>query len=216
MASLDLSPVLKMTRCVQERELIQKVIANDKQALREFYKTFKPKLERFFKRRIGNPADAEEVVADTLFSAIDSLPLFSGKSKLPTWIMAIAKHELVDYYRRKKIKEIVFSRFPFLEKLISKALGPELVLQEKEAKQKIAATLEGLNEGYQQILRLKYMDGFSMAEIADRLKTTVKAVESKLSRARLAFQKEFGKNKEATPEGIKILNSSLDKRELSF
>jgi len=61
-----------------------------------------------------------------------------------------------------------------------------------------------------------------MAEIAQKLGKTVKAIESKLSRARLAFQKEyakefsianfqFSKNKKAR----KILDSFSDKRELS-
>jgi len=195
---------------MKEQVLIQKVIANDKKALRQFYKTFKPKLERFFGRRIGDRHDCEEVVADTLLSAIDSLPLFSGKSKLSTWVMAIAKHELVDYYRRKKIKTFVFSHFPFLERLVSKALSPELALEEKEAKKKIAQAFEKTSEGYQHILRLKYMDGLSMREIAERLEMTVKAVESKLSRARKAFRKHFGKKIQITPEGLKVLTSSID------
>ena len=84
---------------MKEQTLINGVVASDKRALRQFYKTFKPKLERFFKRRIADSSDAEELVHDGLLSAIDSLPLFSGKSKLSTWVMAIAKHELIDYYR---------------------------------------------------------------------------------------------------------------------
>lgn len=194
---------------MNEQELIQKVIASEKQALWEFYRLFKPRLERFFGRRINNQYDAEEVAADTLLSAIDSLPLFSGKSKLFTWVMAIAKHELIDYYRRKKIKEVVFSRFPFLEKLVSKALGPELAFQEKEAKQRILFTFEKISEGYVEILRLKYMDSLSMVEIAQRLKITVKAVESRLTRARKAFRKHFGKKIQITQESLKILSSSV-------
>lgn len=195
---------------MKEASLIESVIAGDKKALREFYRFFKPKLERFFKGRINNPSDAEEITSDTLLSAIDSLPLFSGKSKLSTWVMAIAKHELIDYYRRKKIKEIVFSRFPFLKSVVDRALGPELALEEREAKEKILMTFEKISEGYGQILRLKYMDGLSMAEIAKRLKMTVKAVESKLFRARTAFQKEFGKKGKITAESLKILDSSFD------
>jgi len=195
---------------IHEQKLIGTIIAGDKKALREFYKTFKPKLERFFGRRISDQHDCEEVVADTLLSAIDSLPLFSGKSKLSTWVMAIAKHELVDYYRRKKVKTFIFSHFPFLENLVSKALGPELALEEKEAKKKIAGVFEKISEGYVEILRLKYMDGLSMREIAERLEITVKAVESKLSRARKAFRKYFGKKIQITPESLKILASSID------
>ena len=80
---------------------------------------------------------------------------------------------------------------PFLEKLVSQALGPELAYQELETKTKILATLKRLSEGYAQILRLKYVEGLSMRQIANQLNLTVKAVESKLTRARLAFQKIY-------------------------
>ena len=124
--------------------------------------------------------------------------------------MAIAKHELVDYYRRRKIKTFVFSHFPFLKNIVDKALGPELALEEREAKEKILLTFEKISEGYVEILRLKYMDGLSMREIAERLKITVKAVESRLARARKAFRKHFGKRIQVTPENLKVFSSFVD------
>ena len=152
---------------------------------------FRQKLTRLIARKVADPMDVDEIVQDTLLSALDSLPGFKGQSQLFTWVGGIARHEIVDFYRRKKIKQIVFSKLPFLEKLVSQALGPELAYQELETKTKILATLKRLSEGYAQILRLKYVEGRSMAEIAERLNLTVKAVESRLTRARLAFQKAY-------------------------
>ena len=179
-----------------EKELIKRVIANDDRAVTELYWRYIPKLRRFFESRIGIKKDAEEVAHDTFLSIIDALPGFDSRSSLSTWIMAIAKHELVDYYRRKKIKDILFSRFPFLESLVSQALGPQLALEEKQLKQRIVKTLKNLSEGYQEILRLKYIDGLSVSEIAERLEVSYKAAESRLFRARLAFQKAFVQTQE--------------------
>ena len=53
--------------------------------------------------------------------------------------------------------------------------------------------LKNLSEGYSRILRLKYIDNLSMKEIGTKLELTVKAVESRLTRARLAFVKEYAK-----------------------
>jgi len=85
----------------------------------------------------------------------------------------------------------LFSRLPFLKELVSEALGPELAYQELETKRKIVATLKHLSEGYARILRLKYVEELSMRQISQKLNLTVKAVESKLTRARLAFQKVY-------------------------
>lgn len=171
--------------------LIKRVIANDDRATTQLYWRFIPHLRRFFKGRITNRKDAEEVVHDTFLSVLDALPSFDGRSKLLTWIIGVAKHELVDYYRRKRIKKMLFSRFPFLEKLVDQALGPQLALEEKQLKQRILKTFQILSEGYAQILRLKYVEGLSVAEIAQTLEVSYKAAESRLTRARLAFQKAF-------------------------
>lgn len=149
------------------------------------------KLFSFISRRVGDPADTEDIVQETLISIYDSLPLFKRQAAFFTWCCSIARHEISDFYRRKKIKQIVFSRLPWLKELVSQALGPELAYQELETKKKIVRTLKRLSEGYSSILRLKYVEELSMRQIAQELGLTVKAVESRLTRARLAFQKLY-------------------------
>jgi RNA polymerase sigma-70 factor (ECF subfamily) len=149
------------------------------------------KLFNFISHKVNDPADAEDIVQETMISLYDSLPLFKGKSSFLTWACSIARHEVADFYRKKKLKQIVFSRLPWLKELVSQALGPELAYQELETKKKIVNTFKRLSEGYARILRLKYVEQLSMQEIARELKLTVKAVESRLTRARLAFQKLY-------------------------
>lgn len=174
----------------QEKTLVLKILKGDQKAKREFYKVFRVRLLRFVKSKVP-PETAEEVLNDTFLSAFDSLPLFKFHSSLYSWLYSIARHEIVDFYRRKKIKTILFSRLPFLESLASKALGPEAVLAKKELKNEIKQVFGNLNEGYCRILRLKYMEGLSIKEIASILGKSVKATESKLFRARIAFQNEW-------------------------
>jgi RNA polymerase sigma factor (sigma-70 family) len=64
-------------------------------------------------------------------------------------------------------------------------------LEKEELKKEVKKVLAALAEGYGEILRLKYIEGLSMAQIAAKVKISVKAVESKLSRARGAFRKEW-------------------------
>lgn len=154
---------------------------------------YRQRLTKFVEKRVDNFLDVEEIVQDTMISAMDSLPTFKGKSSEFTWLCAIARHEIGDFYRRKKIKQIVFSRLPWLKELVDEALGPELAYQELETKTRILKTFKNISEGYTRILRLKYIEGLSMKQIADKLNLTVKAVESRLTRARLAFQLEYDK-----------------------
>lgn len=173
-----------------ERELVEKILKGDRKVEALFYKTFKPRLLKFIKRKVPRGV-AEEILHDTFLSALDSLPLFKFSSSLYSWLYSIARHEIIDYYRRKKIKTILFSRLPFLESLASQALGPEAVLAKKELKKEIKRTFKNLSEGYRRVLRLKYIEGLSVKEIARILGKTVKATESRLFRARIAFQNEW-------------------------
>jgi len=168
-------------------------------------KAYRKKLTIMVKNKVGDRWAAEEIVQDTLISAIDSLPMFKRKSSLFTWLGGIAKHEIADYYRKKKIKEVVFSKLPFLKELVSEALGPELKYQEMETKRKIRESLKKLSEGKSQILRLKYIEGLTMKQIAGKLNITVKAVESRLTRARLAFQQCYAEEASGQTSMVKPL-----------
>lgn len=152
-----------------------------------FSKEIVLKLKNFISQKVDSPSDAEEILQETLISASSCLELYSGKSSFFTWLCGIAKHEISDFYRKKKIKTILFSRLPWLENLATEALGPEQILLRKEAIKKVKTSLKGLSEGYQQVLRLKYYQGLSVKEIARQLNETVKAIESRLTRARKAF-----------------------------
>jgi RNA polymerase sigma-70 factor (ECF subfamily) len=202
---------------MDENQLVKQVLKNNKKAMRRFYKNYQTRLLNFILRKVDNRKDAEEILQDTFLSALDSFPLFKFNSSLYTWLVSITRHEIADFYRRRKLKTIIFSRLPFLEKIIDRALGPELALQEKEVKIKIFNTFKNLTEGYTQILRLKYIEGLTMVQIAFKLGKTVKAVESKLSRARLAFQKEYAKETgQVFKENWEILSSPFDQGELPF
>lgn len=151
----------------------------------------KNRLKNYIAQKVGDQSEIEEIWQETLISASESWPTFSGKSSFFTWLCGIANHEIADFYRKKRIKTFLFSHFPFLEEIVSEALGPEEELLEKEMRKEVKKVLDRLTEGYSLILRLKYYQSLSMEEIAKKLGMTTKAVESRLSRAREAFRIEW-------------------------
>lgn len=176
---------------MRDTALVEDIIAGNERVVGELYEKYSQRLLNFILLKIDNPPDAEEILQDTFVSALDSLPLFSGKSLLFTWLCGIAKHEVADFYRKKKIKTILFSRFPVLEELASRALGPEEEFMEAEIRKRIKIVFRKLSEGYRRVLRLKYIEDCSVAEVARILGVSCKAAESKLTRARLAFREAW-------------------------
>jgi RNA polymerase sigma-70 factor (ECF subfamily) len=176
---------------VDDRQLIPKILSRDRIALLTFYRRFTPKLSRFIATKIGNPADAEEILQDTLYAFLEAIRDFEGKSNVQTFLFSICQHKIIDFYRKKKIRHAVFSQLPQLEALISPLLSPEEELDVTLAKEKIHTVLVRLLPRYRRILVLKYIEGHSVEEIAQKLTLTFKSVESQLFRARKAFVELF-------------------------
>ena len=61
-----------------------------------------------------------------------------------------------------------------------------------ERAERIAAALNTIPDRYEAVLRAKYLEGRSVADIAAESGDTAKAVESLLTRARQAFREAYG------------------------
>lgn len=176
---------------MNDQELITKMLSRDRHALSLFYRTYTPALRRYIRNKINNPDDAEEVLQDALFAFLEAIRDFTGASKLKTYLYAIASHKVIDWYRRKKIRHVVFSAVPQLESLIAPLVGPEEALDAKLLREKIRVVLGRLLPMHRSVLVLKYADDFSVADIAKKLTISFKSAESQLFRARKAFVEGF-------------------------
>lgn len=172
--------------------LIRELLAGNESALRRFYNSYKNRLVFLIKQKIDSLEDVEEIAQDTFLDCLDALRNFNGNSSLYTFLVSIARHKIIDYYRRQKIKNIVFSKLPEnITPLISQLLGPEEEFDAKEVKVQIKIVFSKLKPLYAKILKLKYLEDFSVNEISKYLVVSEKSVESMLFRARLAFVKEY-------------------------
>lgn len=163
--------------------------------MEEFYKKYYFSVKKFVSQKIDDENVVEELTNDILMAGINSLATFNKKSSEFSWLCGIAKHKIIDYYRKKKLKTILFSAMPEFEEIADKALTPERDCLKNELKKEIKKTLQELKEDYQKIIRLKYIDGLKISEIAKKLKTSVKATESMLMRARIKFRENWNYDK---------------------
>lgn len=172
-------------------EIVRRILSGDRRTVYWFYHAFEPKLRRFLHAKISNRSDAEEVFQDTLFAFLDALRDYTGRATIKTFLFKICTHKVVDYYRRKKIKLLVFSQIPQLEALVSPFLTPEETFDAIQVREKIKHALSRILPHYRELLIDKYMDDLSLAAIAQKCMVSVKSVEGRLSRARKAFVEAF-------------------------
>jgi len=176
---------------MEDTDLIKRILHREKHALLVFYRMYTPKLLSFIHTKVANPHDAEEILQDTLFAFLEALRDFHGDCKISTFLYSIGKHKIIDYYRRKKLRHLVFSQAPFLEELMSPVLNPEEELDATLLKEKLKRAFSLILPRYKVVLQLKYVEDRPVSEIAGHFTWTLKKTESLLFRARKAFMKEF-------------------------
>lgn len=177
-----------------DRKLVERIINRDEKTLLFIYKKYQPLIFNFIRLQINDPHLAEELTQDIFLDFIEALRDFRFQSSLKTFLFSIAKHKVIDVIRKKKIQKIIFSHLPtyIVEGLKTVFIDEEI--DRRELKQKINKVFSCLPNDYQLILRLKYIEGIKVGEIAKKLKIKFKATESLLFRARKAFVKVFNDN----------------------
>lgn len=172
-------------------ELIEKIRLGNERALLVLYKKFHTPLFQFINRQIRDMNGAEELVQDVFLGCIDGIRERRNITSFSAYIYTIARYKTIDYIRKRRIKKILFSALP--ESVVER--GASLLFREKMERAEISDLLEGvfynLPHEYSLIIRLKYIDGYTVRTIAQKLKVNFKAAESMLYRARQAFSKLY-------------------------
>ena len=139
----------------------------------------------------------EELTQDTLVAAINGLSKFNKQSSLKTWVCAIAINKCKDhlkYINRKKrfvLSVSIESAHEDGLQFGSDFYHPGMKLLSKEQMQFLYKNIEALPEKQKQALILMKLDGMNQKEVADVMKTSPKAVESLVTRAKKNLKKSL-------------------------
>jgi RNA polymerase sigma-70 factor (ECF subfamily) len=181
-----------------DRELVRRMLSADERAFETFFDDVFPRLFRFAVSRLGNADSAEEVAQATLVLAVRKLETWRGEAALLTWVCTLCRHEITAFRRRsgQDPLAVVGEDDPqvraSLESLPAAIFdAPDARFESAERTRLVHLTLDWLPAHYADIIEWKYLEGLTVAEIADRLRTSEKTIESRLTRAREAFRDGF-------------------------
>jgi hypothetical protein len=85
-----------------EAGLLDAARAGDAQALETLLEQHEPRLYRFARRLCRSPADAEDVLQESLLAAARGIGGFRGASSLSTWLYTIARSHCIKKHRRRR------------------------------------------------------------------------------------------------------------------
>jgi RNA polymerase sigma-70 factor (ECF subfamily) len=159
-------------------------------------------LYRFCLYRVGrNRHLCEEVVQETLVRALRDLDHYDpprANNNIFPWITGLARNEIHRVLNRERAGVSLESLWAKMDRellslyarLDSEPFADEVLLRE-ETRELVNATMSQLPPHYREALEAKYVTGKSVRDLAALWRTTEKAVESQLTRARKAFRATF-------------------------
>ena len=91
----------------EEREIVARMQAGDREAFGEVYEQYAQRVFAFALRRLRDRDEAEDVCQDVFVEVARSIGSFQGRSKLGTWILGIAFHEVCGRRRRVRRRPLL-------------------------------------------------------------------------------------------------------------
>lgn len=190
-----------MALYLDDKRLVKQMLANDQQAFDNFFNDNFARLYRFTIARLPeDPDGTREVVQIALTKAIRNLKSYRGESALFTWLCAICRNEMSDWLRKKGRRQeyiVLTEDFPEIQAAVDsfrapQSDSPEQNYQRTELVRLIQVALDRLPPNYGNVLEWKYIEGYSVNEIAQRLNLGNEATQSLLARAKRAFSDIYG------------------------
>ncbi len=184
----------------EERTLVEAAQAGDREALRLLLdRVSRPLYAAVILPRVGNPADAEDILRDTLLRAMERLHTFhwTGAGVFP-WLRQIAVNLVIDNVRRRQRRERLEERY---ERQAADVLplhhaGAEDLLTEQQeravAMRMMESSMAALNDRYRRAIELRILEERPREDCAQTLGVTVGNFDVIFHRALAALRKAYG------------------------
>jgi RNA polymerase sigma-70 factor, ECF subfamily len=134
----------------------------DREAFGLIYDHFAEKLYKFIFFRVGHKELAEDILADTFVKAWTKISQVTSAKAFTSWLYQIAKNNIIDYYRVKKVTIDLEEVVDTLEDAASPFDDANLMIEHRVVLQ----LMEQLPEEQRQVIRYKFFEDLENIEIA--------------------------------------------------
>ena len=145
--------------------------------------------------RLGNEADAEDVLRDTMMAAIDRIQTFRWQGRsIYYWMRQIALNKIIDLHRRRqrgdRLVEALAREAEAQPSAPARADEALIAAEERSInRERITRTLAALNPRYAEAIKLRLVEELPRQDCASRLGVTVGTFDVLFFRAVRAFRK---------------------------
>jgi RNA polymerase sigma-70 factor (ECF subfamily) len=168
----------------QVLRLLGRIEQKDEGAFRELYCAFSRKLYAYVLRQLSDPAQAEEIVADTLYEVWKAPAKFRGESQFSTWLIGIARNKVLMHWRSRKPDADHDDVADLAEQLPSDAPGAFDIMADQQRSEGVRTCVDKLGTDHRECVHLVFYQGMALADVARIQQIPEGTVKTRLFHAR--------------------------------
>jgi RNA polymerase sigma-70 factor, ECF subfamily len=176
------------SRETSDRDLLNKIAAGDRLAMRTLYGRHNVRVFRFVLRLIGDESKAEDVVSEVFFDVWRQAGRFEGRSQVSTWILAIARYKAISVLRQRQEEAI---EDEVVEAVADESDNPQAALEKKDTGTLLKKCLQQLSPEHREIIDLVYYHEKSVDEAAAIVGVPRNTVKTRMFYARKRIAELF-------------------------
>ena len=190
-------PAAVESGAAREAELIRRILGGERELFHELVRPYEKSVYYATFSILQNQQDAEDAAQETVLKALKNLHSFRAESKFSTWLISIAVNEA-----RARLRHDRVLKFESVDQSQTEEDGsftpavitdwrevPLQALERKELREQLQKAIASLPEIYREVLLLRDVEEFDIAETAAALGVSTGVVKTRLLRARLMMQK---------------------------
>lgn len=207
-------PGARETEANYENRLVRQAQSGDTAAYEELVRIHQPRLLAVVSGILRRNQDVEDIAQQVLVKAYLSLKRFDLRSAFGTWLYKIAVNECWDYFRKKKVRRMVYEADLSEEQLRQIETVPahtggatrsrEDAASRAEQRQLLDRLLDELDETDRTMLVMKEVSGFTVEEIGEVFGLNVNTVKVRMFRARGRLVEVYQRRLKARPNSAKF------------
>jgi RNA polymerase sigma-70 factor (ECF subfamily) len=169
-----------------EEDLVRRAKAGDRQAFAEIYERHHGAVYRYILYRVGDVTAAEDLAADVFVRVVERIEGFRYRGRpILAWLYTIARNQVIDHVRRAGRRPTL----PLEERDAQQVRGARRDQSGALTRQLLATCLRDLTEAQRRVILLKFVEGYSNAEVASIMGKPVGAIKSLQHRALAALRR---------------------------
>lgn len=165
-------------------QLLEQARGGDQVALGLLYKRFSPAIFRYLRHHAADAELAADLTADVFVRVLEAIRNgHTWHRSFTGWIYRIARNVLVDHVRRvgRRPQTELADREPRAD-----VLGMDEEVERRQVAREVQAAIDELRPSYAQLLRLRFADDLTQADIGRKMgksEVTVKVTQHRALRA---------------------------------